>query len=66
MNGMLASALIGFSVLVVGLIIIRLTPQDRRRPTLDDLHARNTELERRVATLEARLAAIGSSAHTTA
>ena len=66
MNGMLASALIGFSVLVVGLIIIRLTPENRRRPTLDDLHVRNAELERRVAELEARLAAIGSAgAHTT-
>jgi hypothetical protein len=66
MNGMLASALIGFSVLLVGLIIIRLTPEDRCRPTLDDLRTRNADLERRIADLEARLAASGSNARTTA
>jgi uncharacterized membrane-anchored protein YhcB (DUF1043 family) len=29
MNGILASALIGVTVLIVGLIIIRLTPEER-------------------------------------
>jgi hypothetical protein len=31
MNGMLASGLIGLSVLIVGLLIIRLTPESRSR-----------------------------------
>ena len=62
MNGMLASALIGLSVLIVGLIIIWRTPADPRpEPSgLDDLRTRNADLERRVSELEGRLAAIRS------
>jgi hypothetical protein len=58
MNGMIASALIGLAVVVMCLIVIRLTPpSEEPRPSgLDDLRARNAELEARVAALEARLA----------
>ena len=57
---MLASALIGLSVLIVGLIMIYLTPAARReRSDLEDLRIRNAELERRVTELEARLVGFG-------
>jgi hypothetical protein len=61
MNGMLASALIGLSVVVLGLIIIHLTPERPRPPSsLDELREHNTALERRVAALETRIEALTS------
>jgi hypothetical protein len=56
---MLASALIGLLALIIGSIFIWFDERRPRRSTLDDLRARNAELERRVAEIETRLASIG-------
>ena len=64
MRGMIASALTGLGALIIGLVVIYLTPRTRRgppRPTdVEALRLRNAELERRVVDLEARLDAIGT------
>ena len=61
MMGMIVSALTGLAVLLMGLLVIRLTPPPKDRPPseLDQLRARNAELERRIAALEATAMANG-------
>ena len=56
---MIASALTGLGALIIGLIVIYLTPGARRGPPrppdVENLQLRNAELERRLSELEARL-----------
>jgi type II secretory pathway component PulM len=63
LRGVIASALTGLGALIIGFVMIYLAPSSRRRPPerteLDDLRARNADLERRVTEIEARLATSG-------